>query len=253
MPDPVLADAAGLVAAAGRVAVLTGAGISTESGIPDFRGPDGLWTRDPAARRLSTLAAYQADPALRRRAWRLRAEHPAWTAEPNRAHRSLVGLERAGRLLALLTQNVDGLHQLAGSAPALVVELHGTLTETVCLSCAARAPMQDALDRVAAGEDDPACTGCGGVLKSATVSFGQRLERAVFRRAIEASAACDLMLVAGSSLTVQPAAGLVRLAVAAGAAAVICNAEPTPYDGMATAVVRGRLGDLLPALLDSVR
>lgn len=242
-------SAAGLMATAGRITVLTGAGISTESGIPDFRGPNGLWTRDPSAKRLFSLQAYRSDPQVRREAWRRRAEHPAWDARPNVAHRALVELERTGRLRAIVTQNIDGLHQLAGSDPALVIELHGTLAETVCLDCADRRPMRQALDRVLAGEADPPCLACGGILKSATISFGQHLEPDVLRRAIEAAGQCDLMLVAGSSLTVQPAAGLVGVAAAAGAQVVICNAEPTPYDGLAFAVIRGRLGDVFPTLL----
>jgi len=237
-----------LVARATRITVLTGAGVSTESGIPDFRGPEGIWTTDPAARRLFSLAAYRDDPEVRRAAWQRRLEHPAWRAAPNAAHLALVDLERQGRLHALLTQNIDGLHQLAGSGPAAVVELHGTLASTRCLSCGALAPMAQALDRVRAGDPDPPCLACGGVLKSATVSFGQRLDREVLRRAALAATTCDLLLVAGTSLRVQPAAGLVGRAAAAGAAVVICNAEPTPYDGLADAVLRGRLGELLPTL-----
>jgi len=229
--------------------VLTGAGVSTESGIPDFRGPNGLWTRDPSARRLFNLQSYRSDPQLRVDAWRRRAEHPAWQAQPNAAHRAVAALEETGRLLAVVTQNIDGLHQRAGTDPATVIELHGTLNETACLSCGDRRPMRSTLDRVLAGEPDPSCLACGGILKSATISFGQRLEPDVLRRAIEAAGRCDLMLVAGSSLTVQPAAGLVVVAVKAGADVIICNAEPTPYDGMAAAVVGGRLGEVLPRLL----
>jgi NAD-dependent deacetylase len=237
-----------LVAAAERITVLTGAGVSTESGIPDFRGPNGQWTTDPQSRRLSSLAAYRSDPELRRTSWRRRLAHPAWRAGPNAAHRALVDLERQGRLRALLTQNIDGLHQGAGSDPALVVELHGTLAQTRCLSCDTRAPMPDALARVRAGEPDPPCLACGGVLKSDTISFGQRLDRDVLRRATVAATDCDLMLAAGTSLRVQPAAGLVGRAAAAGARVVICNAESTPYDGLADVVVRGRLGEVLPRL-----
>jgi NAD-dependent deacetylase len=237
-----------LVAAAERVTVLTGAGVSTDSGIPDFRGPNGQWTTDPGSRRLSSLAAYRDDPEVRRAAWRRRLEHPAWHAVPNAAHRALVDLERQGRLHTLLTQNIDGLHQRAGSDPARVVELHGSLASTRCLSCGVLAPMGRALDRVRAGEEDPACLACGGVLKSDTVSFGQRLDRDVLRRAVVAATTCDLLLAAGTSLRVQPAAGLVGRAAAAGAAVVICNAEPTPYDGLADRVLRGPLGELLPAL-----
>jgi NAD-dependent deacetylase len=238
-----------LLAAAGRITVLTGAGVSTDSGIPDFRGPNGVWTRDPGARRLSTLEAYRGDPGLRRESWRRRLEHPAWTAEPNAGHRALVALEGTGRLLALITQNIDGLHQIAGSDPRLVIELHGTLAHTECLSCGARGEMADALRRVRAGAADPDCERCGGILKSATVSFGQRLDPHVLARARAAAEAADVLLVVGSSLTVQPAAGLVGSAAAAGAHVMIINADPTPYDGLAAIVLRGRIGELLPAAI----
>lgn len=237
------------VASARRITVLTGAGVSTDSGIPDFRGPDGLWTKDADAGRRFTIQAYLTDPEVRRTSWRFRLEHPAWTALPNAAHRALVDLERSERLRTLLTQNVDGLHQRAGSSPALVVELHGTLLSTVCLTCGARGAMSAALDRVRAGEVEPDCPLCGGILKSSTVSFGQPLDPEVLRMARAAAIDCDLMLVVGTSLLVQPAAGLVGLAAKAGAAVVICNAEPTPYDEMATAVVRSPIGEVLPALV----
>jgi NAD-dependent deacetylase len=237
------------LAGARRVTVLTGAGVSTDSGIPDFRGPDGVWTRDPEAERLSTLSAYLADPGLRRRAWRLRLEHPAWAAEPNPAHRALVELERSGRLAALVTQNIDELHQRAGSDPDLVLELHGTMFGTECLGCGERGRMADALARVRAGEADPPCRACGGIVKSATVSFGQDLDRRVLLRAREAAERADVLLALGTSLTVHPAAGLVGLAARAGADVVIANAEPTPYDGVARTVLRGRLAELLPRLV----
>lgn len=246
-----VAEAAEVMSAARRITVLTGAGVSTESGIPDFRGPNGLWTTQPQAQRLFSLAAYRDDPELRVESWRRRAEHPAWDAQPNDAHLALVALQEQGRLVALLTQNIDRLHQAAGSDPALVVELHGTITETECLSCGERGPMADALRRVRAGETDPPCTRCGGILKSATVSFGQKLDPDVLRRATEAATGCDVLLAAGTSLRVQPVAGLVGLAARAGATVVICNADPTPYDGLAAAVVRGRLGEVLPMLCDA--
>ncbi|HYQ65898.1 Sir2 family NAD-dependent protein deacetylase [Actinophytocola sp.] len=235
------------MAEAKRIVVLSGAGVSTESGIPDFRGPNGLWTRDPSAERMSSFADYRDDPEVRRRSWRSRLAHPAWTAAPNAAHQALVSLERSGRLVALVTQNIDGLHQRAGSAS--VLELHGTMHETVCLTCADRRPMRAALDRVAAGEEDPPCEVCGGILKSATISFGQPLDTDVLMAARDAVLSCDLMLAVGSSLSVQPAAGLVGLAAQAGATVLICNASETPYDGLATVVLRGSLGEVLPALV----
>lgn len=239
-----------LVAGARRVVALTGAGISTDSGIPDFRGPAGLWTRDPAAARMFTLQAYLDDPELRRQAWRNRRDHPAWRARPNAAHTALAGLAAAGRLRAVVTQNIDGLHQRAGVPGEQVIEIHGTLYAVECLDCAARTAMADALARVAAGEPDPPCLACGGILKAATISFGQQLDPATLRRAVEAAAGCDLMLAVGTSLTVQPAAALVEVAAAeAGSPVVIVNASPTPYDHIADAVVREPIGVMLPALL----
>ncbi|WNV73881.1 Sir2 family NAD-dependent protein deacetylase [Geodermatophilus sp. DSM 44513] len=233
---------------AGRVTVLTGAGVSTDSGIPDYRGPQGLWTRDPDAEKLVTLSYYVADPDVRRRAWLMRRD-TAPDARPNAAHRALVELERQGRLRALLTQNVDGLHQAAGSSAELVVELHGTVHAVECLSCRERTTMAEALARVDAGEPDPACRVCGGVLKSATVSFGQALDPAVVEAAAEAATDCDVLLAVGTSLTVHPAAGLVDLAARAGARVVVVNAQPTPYDDLADLVVREPIGTSLPRLV----
>jgi NAD-dependent deacetylase len=244
-----VAAVAGWLAHAERVTVLTGAGISTSSGIPDFRGPNGLWTRNPDAQRMFSLDEYVRDPALRVTAWINRRDHPAWTAQPNAGHLALVNLERSGRLRALLTQNIDGLHQRAGSSPALVLELHGTLFGVECLTCTARTTMAAALERVAAGEPDPPCEICGGIQKAATISFGQALRADVLDAAVRAAADCEVFLAVGTSLQVQPAAGLCEVAVSRGARLVILNADPTPYDGMAAAVVRGEISDALPALL----
>ncbi|MEV1286263.1 Sir2 family NAD-dependent protein deacetylase [Micromonospora sp. NPDC049679] len=244
-----LTQVAGWLAEARQVVALTGAGISTDSGIPDFRGPNGVWTRDPEAARIFTLQSYVADPALRRRAWQSRRDHPAWTARPNPAHRAFVELERAGRLLAIVTQNIDGLHQRAGNAPERVIEIHGTLFAVECLGCDDRTTMREALDRVAAGEPDPPCLRCGGILKAATISFGQSLDATTLRRAAAAAAGCDLLIAVGTSLTVQPAAGLVEVAADAGARVLIVNASPTPYDPLAAAVLRGPIGAVLPELV----
>lgn len=243
------AHAGFVLAAAERVVVLTGAGISTDSGIPDFRGPNGVWTRDPAAEKASTLSHYVSDPEVRRAAWRNRLASPAWSAEPNAGHRALVELERQGRLHTLVTQNIDELHQRAGSDPALVVEVHGTMRRVACLSCGETAPMERALERVRGGEEDPACRSCGGILKSATISFGQSLVAEDIERAFAAAEACDVLLALGTSLTVQPVSRLVPTAKQAGAAVVILNAEPTPYDGLADAVVAGSISEVLPRLV----
>jgi len=249
MRDTAVDEVARWVREAERVTVLTGAGISTDSGIPDFRGPGGVWTRDPEAARLVTLPDYLADPEVRRRAWLARRDSPAWRAAPNAAHLALVELERAGRLYATITQNIDGLHQRAGAEPDRVIELHGTLYRAECLLCARQVPMTEVLDRVASGDPDPACTACGGVLKSATVSFGQALDPAVLSAATAAAAAAEVFLAVGTSLTVHPAAGLVDLAAAAGARIVLVNAEPTPYDELAAHRFTAPIGVVVPAIV----
>ena len=234
-----------------RIVALTGAGISTESGIPDFRGPQGVWTKDPKAEKLSNIHYYMLDPEVRKMSWKSRRDHPAWHAKPNAGHRALVELERRGKLLALVTQNIDGLHQLAGNSQEKVIEVHGTLREAMCMHCNWRGAMQPVLDRVRAGEDDPPCEHCGGILKSATISFGQPLVPEVIDRAVGAAADADLLLAVGTSLQVYPIAGAVPAAKAAGAFIVILNAEPTPFDRIADAVVRTPIGAVLPGLCGS--
>ncbi len=239
------------IASARSVVALTGAGISTDSGIPDFRGPDGVWTRNPEAAKFVTLDAYVEDPLVRQRSWQLRREHAAWRAEPNAGHRALARLAGAGRLAAIVTQNIDGLHQRAGTDPALVIEIHGTLFEVECLGCRDRTAMTEALERVASGEADPACLRCGGILKAATISFGQQLDQRTLRRAVNAAQHADLLLAIGTSLSVHPAAGLVEVAADVGARVVIVNASPTPYDGVADAVLREPIGQALPAIAEA--
>ncbi|MEU7099641.1 NAD-dependent deacylase [Streptomyces longwoodensis] len=231
------------------VALLSGAGISTDSGIPDYRGPGGLWRRDPEAEKLVTHSFYMADPDIRRRAWLMRRDAGALGAEPNAAHRAVAELERSGVPVRVITQNVDGLHQLAGMPARKVLELHGSARSVVCTRCHARGSMRDALARVAAGEDDPPCLECGGVLKPATVMFGERLDPVVLGEAVAITKACQVFLAVGTSLQVQPAAGLARVAVDHGARLVVVNAEPTPYDDLADQVVREPIGTALPRLL----
>jgi NAD-dependent deacetylase len=240
--------AAELVAEGSRIVVMTGAGISTDSGIPDFRGPQGLWTKNPRAERLSTLSDYLTDPAVRRQAWKNRLEHPAWTAEPNPGHVAVAAIQEQGRLVAVLTQNIDELHQRSGISPDRVVELHGSMWKVVCWSCGTVTPMAAALNRVRAGNPDPACETCGGVLKSTTISFGQSLDPLVLARAEAAARACDVMLAVGTTLSVQPAARYVPLAKQCGAAVVIVNAQRTACDDLADAVVQGQISDVLPRL-----
>src|SRR5215469_1834447 len=205
-----------------RIVALTGAGISTESGIPDFRGPKGLWTQNPLAEKLSDIRYYMADPEVRKLAWQHRISHPAWQAKPNAGHLALAAIEQSGRLHALITQNIDELHQRAGNSPEKVIEVHGTMHQVVCMRCNWRGPMLATLERVRAGEEDPPCQSCGGILKSATISFGQALEPAVIDRAMRVAEEADLLLAIGSSLTVYP---------------------------VADAVLRGAIGELLPQLV----
>ena len=229
-----------------RVVVLTGAGISTDSGIPDFRGPQGLWTRNPAAEKISDINYYVADREVRKAAWQARLHSPAWTAKPNAGHRALAELERRGKLHALITQNIDGLHQQAGNSPDSVIEVHGTLHSVVCLDCGWKGPMLETLERVRSGEEDPPCTQCGGMLKSDTISFGQPLVPEVIHRALSAAQETDFLLSVGTSLQVYPVASAVPYAKEAGARVVIMNAQPTPFDGIADAVMSGSISEILP-------
>ena len=237
--------------AAERIVALTGAGISTDSGIPDFRGPNGVWTKNPAAEKTATLSHYLSNPDVRKQAWRNRVESPMWEAAPNAGHHALVELERRGKLVALITQNVDGLHLKAGTDPDLLIEVHGNTREVMCMQCDERAPMERALDRVRAGEDDPPCRSCGGILKSATISFGQSLVENDLIRADWAARNCDLLLAVGSTLGVYPVAGVVPIAKREGARIVIINAEPTEMDDIADAVLQGSISEVLPALIAS--
>ena len=230
--------------------MLAGAGISTDSGIADFRGPNGLWTTNPEAEKLSTLDHYVSDPEVRRRAWRARFDNPMWHAQPNSGHRAIAELERRGKLVAVITQNVDGLHHVAGNSPSKVIEVHGSVREVVCLLCSDRFPMDDMLPRLQAGDDDPHCRLCGGILKSATISFGQNLVPEVIDAAFDAAANCDLFVAVGTTLQVYPVAQCLPHAKASGAHTVIVNAEPTALDDVADVVLRGRIGDLLPELFE---
>jgi NAD-dependent deacetylase len=239
------------IRAAQRVVVLTGAGISTDSGIPDFRGPQGVWTRNPVAEKMSNIHHYLADPAVRRASWQNRLSSPAWNARPNPGHLSLVSLEKRQKLHALITQNIDELHQIAGNSPEKVIEVHGTMRRFMCWGCGMRGPMQAVLERVRAGEEDPHCRDCGGILKSDTVSFGQQLVPEVIDRAMRVAGEADLFLSIGTSLQVYPIAGAFEIARAAGAKTIIVNAQPTPFDDQADAVFPDSISELLPAILGS--
>jgi NAD-dependent deacetylase len=243
---------AGWLRDARAIVILTGAGISTESGIPDFRGPNGVWTKNPAAEKTATLQHYVGDPEVRKLAWQNRVRSEMWSAEPNAGHRALAELAHVANVQMLVTQNVDGLHRAAGSDPDRLVEIHGTVHFAKCLACDWRGPMEETLDRVRAGEEDPACLECGGMLKSATISFGENLVADDLERAQRAAAGCDVFLALGTTLGVYPAAALPEIALSNGARLVIVNAQETPFDRYADAVSHANLGDLLPALVARV-
>lgn len=245
-----LERARSLVAEASRITVLTGAGISTDSGIPDFRGPQGVWTKNPEAEKQATLSHYLGSAEVRKRAWQGRVRNYGNSLEPNDGHRALLALEQAGKLHTLITQNVDGLHLKAGHDPARVVEIHGTVHGIMCMSCDERTPMEPTLDRVRAGEEDPPCLTCGGILKSATISFGQGLDHNDLMRSEVAAQECDLMLAVGTTLTVHPIAGVVPIAHQAGASIVIVNGQETAFDHIADAVVMGSISEVLPQILE---
>jgi NAD-dependent deacetylase len=247
--DELVDEVRGWIDEAEHVVVLTGAGISTDSGIPDFRGPQGVWTKNPDAEKMATLQHYMASRDVRKLAWKTRLDLEARKAAPNAGHRAIVELERRGKLHALITQNVDGLHLAAGTSRERIIEIHGTLQEVVCMACGERAPMERALARVRAGEDDPPCRSCDGILKSATISFGQSLVPHDLARCEEVAEQCDLLLAVGSTLAVYPVAGVVPLARQSGARIAILNGGPTEMDDIADAVLRGSISELLPRLV----
>lgn len=237
-----------IIASTSDIVVLTGAGISTRSGIPDFRGPDGVWTRNPDAERLSTIDIYLTDDDVRRRAWVTRRNNPAWTAEPNAAHRALANAQREGRVRLLVTQNVDGLHQLAGHDPDRVVEVHGTMRSVICTGCSATMPTETVFERVEAGDADPHCAECGAILKTATVYFGEALDPERLDAAFEAAADADVLVTIGTSLAVSPINAMVSIAHRAGTSVIIVNGEPTEMDALADVVVRGDIAEVVPVL-----
>jgi len=239
-----------LLAGASRILVVTGAGLSTASGIPDFRGPQGRWTLDPDAERVSTLSWYLGDEAVRRRAWRMRAASPARHARPNAGHLALVSLERSGRLAGIVTQNTDGLHQRAGSHPELVLEVHGSARSWRCEDCRATGPLEEMLARVDAGDDDPRCPRCGGITRATVILFEEVLDAGVLDAAVALAETSDLVLAVGTSLQVHPVAGLVPYAFGHGARVVIVNAEETAYDHLADAILRAPIENILPRLVE---
>ncbi len=244
--------AAALVSAAGPLAVLTGAGISTDSGIPDFRGPQGVWTLNPEAERASNIDVYMVEPEVRKANWRVMAGGLWDGVEPNIGHRALAELDRRGGLDTLVTQNVDGLHLMAGTDSDRIVEVHGTVRRSMCLGCGEQNDIEVVLERVRSGDEDPRCIkpACGGLLKRATVSFGQSLFPGDMERADEAARRCDLLLTVGTTLGVYPVAAMVPTAVRHGAAVVVVNGSPTEMDHLADVVVRGSISEVLPIILN---
>ena len=231
---------------ASKIVGFTGAGISTESGVADFRSPNGVWARN----RTVYFQQFVDNESDRIEAWRQKVE--SWPemrdAQPNTGHKAFVDLHRAGKLSAMITQNIERLHQRSGLPAEIVLELHGTTTEAMCLTCGDRIDMNEAVARVQRGEKAPECLACGGLLKPATVSFGQPMPQDVMLAAQRAAQSCDLFLAVGSSLVVHPAAGLPVIAKEAGARLIIINREETPIDTAADMVVHGEIGSILPAM-----
>jgi NAD-dependent deacetylase len=243
-----------IVAGSNRVVVLTGAGISTASGIPDFRGPEGLWTKDPHAEMLSTYEVWLTRTDVRERAWQSRLDRRGIEVEPNAGHLAVNVLDQRGTLSLLVTQNIDGLHHRAGTTPSRIVEIHGSSRDVVCLTCNDRWPMEMIYPRLERGDLDPHCenlvgnSACGGLLKSAVISFGQSLVAADLERAQLAASRCEVLLCVGSTLAVFPAAGIVPIAARGGAAIVIVNHQPTDMDALAKVVVNEDISDVLPEI-----
>lgn len=250
--EQVIATVAGWLREANQVVVLTGAGISTDSGIPDFRGPQGVWTKNPEAEKKATLQHWLADAEHRKAGWQNRLSNPMGAAAPNAGHLALAELERKGKVHTLVTQNVDGLHLDAGSSPDRVIEIHGTVREFMCMDCPDRGPIERVLERVRQGDGDPHCRSCGGILKSATISFGQNLVAKDLQRAELAASQCDFFLAVGTTLQVYPVALLPEHALRNGARLVIINAQETPFDPYASAVLRAGISETLPAIVDAV-
>lgn len=235
-----------LAASSSRMVALTGAGVSTESGIPDYRGPNGVW----ATGKIPTISDFLTNPQTRREYWEgRRTRYPELASKvSNRGHLALAALQHAGRLGEIITQNIDGLHQKAGSPPDSVIELHGSAHEIKCLTCGRIWPAAYIQGRLMAGEDEPSCEVCGGILRAATVLFGEPLPQDALRAAAQAAANCDLFLVVGSSLVVNPAAQIPLLAQRAGAKLAIVNHTPTGLDSRADVVVRLDAGPALAVL-----
>ncbi|MDP7355021.1 MAG: Sir2 family NAD-dependent protein deacetylase, partial [Desulfobacterales bacterium] len=231
--------------------VFTGAGVSTESGISDFRSPDGIWSRyDPKD---FTIQRFVSDKDARKRNWQFRRELVSADYKPNPAHFAVAELEKLGKLSCVITQNIDGLHHAAGNSEEKIVELHGTIKYAKCLECDDRLPLVDVLKRIEDGEEDPHCKKCDGLLKAATVSFGEAMPIDEMNRSGQCSKACDLFIVIGSSLVVFPAANMPVLAKRTGAILVIINYTSTDMDSMADVVIHEKAGVAMNAIIDKIK
>lgn len=245
---------AALLCEANNVVYLTGAGISTESGIPDFRGPQGVWTKNPAAEKAATLDNFMSNRDVRVNSWKNRLGGGMTAGvEPNAGHIALAELETMGKVSTLVTQNIDGLHQAAGSSNRVVVEIHGTVHDYRCMGCGDLGPIEVVLQRVEAGDEDPACKSCGGILKTATISFGQSLIREDLERSQIAAATADLLIAIGTSLGVYPIAAMPEIALQNNAKFVVINAQETPFDRQANEVLRGQIGTVLPGIVNELK
>lgn len=249
LPQDAVESIGAMLRAAQRVVVFTGAGISTDSGIPDFRGPNGVWTKNPLAEKTSDIRYYLGDPEVRKTAWQGRVRNWGRALEPNGGHLAVADIHRMGKLHAVVTQNVDGLHQRAGVPDDMVWELHGTVVTGHCWDCKDRRPMEEFISRVKAGEEDPRCEVCGGIVKSDTILFGEALVPEVIGGAFTAAETCDLMLAVGSTLAVSPANQAVYRARAAGAQVVIVNGGPTEMDHVAHTVLQASITPALRAIV----
>ena len=247
-----IARVAALIPTAERVIVFTGAGVSTESGIPDFRSAGGIWEKYNVED--FTYDKFLASPRARALTWQLFMEDTFWKARPNPAHHALAELERMGKLDCVITQNIDSLHQEAGNSPDNVIELHGTARWVYCLHCGVRFPSEEVYERIRRDRlEIPDCTACGGMLKQAVIAFGEPMPEAETLEAERRARCCDLFIVVGSSLVVFPAASMPLLAVRGGAKLVIINAEATPQDGIADIIIRGKAGEVLPEIVRQVK
>lgn len=251
MSEPILdtltTRAVSLIRGASAIVAMTGAGISTESGIPDYRGPGGVWeTQAPP-----TIGDFLVNPETRREFWRRRlSDYPTLVArEPNSGHQALADLERRGTLLATVTQNIDGLHQKAGNSDRRVIELHGNAHQLRCVDCGAVFAAPEIQHRLEAGDPEPVCTACGGILRSGTVLFGDPMPKAALDLSIAAARACDVLLIVGSSLVVNPAARLPEIARRHGASLIVINRTPTPVDDVADVRIQGEAGPVLSNLV----